>query len=183
MSQAKRPANDAFASNQLVKRAKSDANLDSTAVAISSGTGQNGALIRAVCAYLDLREDCAPAEHGMELTGAIGTARRCSSVTGHGIDRPFWGSLRGTIRPYRSLYCLRIYGSFHLSVGPRSMSLIHANEPQCSGEALAHAIITVFSVGTSRLCWIFTGRGTRKYCFLHRRICTLRVGTLRLARG
>jgi hypothetical protein len=54
MSQAKRPANDAFGSNQLVKRAKSDANLDSTAVAISSGTGQNGALIRAVCAILRL---------------------------------------------------------------------------------------------------------------------------------
>jgi len=49
MSQSKRPANDAFGSNQLVKRAKSDANLDSTAVAISSGTGQNGALIQAVC--------------------------------------------------------------------------------------------------------------------------------------
>ena len=49
MSQSKRPANDAFGSNQLVKRAKSDANLDSTAVAISSGTGQNGALIQVVC--------------------------------------------------------------------------------------------------------------------------------------
>ena len=53
MSQSKRPANDAFGSNQLVKRAKSDANLDSTAIAISSGTGQNGALVQAVCLAQD----------------------------------------------------------------------------------------------------------------------------------
>ncbi|KAI8933707.1 hypothetical protein NX059_009424 [Plenodomus lindquistii] len=48
MSREKRPATDAFGTSQLVKRAKSDANLGgSTAVAISNGTGQNGALIQA----------------------------------------------------------------------------------------------------------------------------------------
>ncbi|KAJ8105228.1 hypothetical protein OPT61_g10305 [Boeremia exigua] len=44
MSQSKRPANDAFGSSQLVKRAKSDAAPDSTAVA---RTAHNGALIQA----------------------------------------------------------------------------------------------------------------------------------------
>jgi len=49
MSREKRPAADTFGTSQLVKRAKSDANLGgSTAVALSSSTGQNGALIQAV---------------------------------------------------------------------------------------------------------------------------------------
>lgn len=50
MSGEKRPAHDTFGTSQLVKRAKSDANLGSTAVAVVNGAGQNGALIQAVCA-------------------------------------------------------------------------------------------------------------------------------------
>lgn len=47
MSREKRPANDAFGSSQLVKRAKPDAT-DSTALTVANGTAQNGALIQAV---------------------------------------------------------------------------------------------------------------------------------------
>jgi len=55
MSAEKRPAADSFGSSQLVKRARSDANLnDGSAVAIASGTGKNGALIHAVCLSLYL---------------------------------------------------------------------------------------------------------------------------------
>ena len=50
MSAEKRPAADAFGSTQLVKRAKSDANVNgSSAVTVVNGTAQNGALIQAVC--------------------------------------------------------------------------------------------------------------------------------------
>ena len=52
MSREKRPAADAFGSSQLVKRAKSDANLgESNAVAVVNGTAQNGALIQGVCLF------------------------------------------------------------------------------------------------------------------------------------
>lgn len=55
MSGPKRPATDAFGSSQLVKRAKSDANLGgSSAVAVVNGSGQNGALIQSVCRNLAL---------------------------------------------------------------------------------------------------------------------------------
>lgn len=144
MSQSKRPANDAFGSNQLVKRAKSDANLDSTAVAISSGTGQNGALIRAVCLLPGPWKSCASAERRSGLTGAIGTARRCSSVASHGIDRAFWGGLCSTIRSYRPVHCLRLNGSFHSSVCQRNGSTTCTNTTQCFGEVLAHAKTTAF---------------------------------------
>lgn len=51
MSREKRPANNAFGSSQLVKRAKADANLgDSSAVTVVNG-GQNGALIQSVCMH------------------------------------------------------------------------------------------------------------------------------------
>lgn len=47
MSREKRPAADAFGTSQLVKRAKSDANLGgSNAVAVVNGPAQNGALIQ-----------------------------------------------------------------------------------------------------------------------------------------
>jgi hypothetical protein len=60
MSAGKRPAHDAFGSSQLVKRSKADANLGSSAVAVVNGSGQNGALIQAVCGY-------ACSVHGMYL--------------------------------------------------------------------------------------------------------------------
>jgi hypothetical protein len=50
MSTAKRPAHNVFGSSQLVKRSKPDANAGSnSAVAVVNGSGQNGALIQAVC--------------------------------------------------------------------------------------------------------------------------------------
>ena len=49
MSGEKRPAADSFGSTQLVKRAKSDANLPNTAVAVLNGTAANGALVQVVC--------------------------------------------------------------------------------------------------------------------------------------
>jgi len=49
MSGEKRPAADSFGSTQLVKRAKSDANLNgSSAIAVVNGSAQNGALVQAV---------------------------------------------------------------------------------------------------------------------------------------
>ncbi|KAF2115087.1 cell cycle control protein-like protein cwf17 [Lophiotrema nucula] len=66
MSAEKRPASNSFGSSQLVKRAKSDANLGSNAVAVVNGAGQNGALIQAVPRTSLLQ---APV---MELTGHSG---------------------------------------------------------------------------------------------------------------
>lgn len=52
MSREKRPAADAFGTSQLVKRAKSDANLGgSNAVAVVNQSSQNGALIQSVCLH------------------------------------------------------------------------------------------------------------------------------------
>lgn len=48
MSGEKRPAANSFGSTQLVKRAKSDTNAGSTAVAVVNGNAANGALIQAV---------------------------------------------------------------------------------------------------------------------------------------
>jgi hypothetical protein len=74
MSREKRPANDAFGSSQLVKRAKPDAT-DSTALTVANGTAQNGALIQTVRhtphALLPLPIAVAAS---MALTGVIGTA-------------------------------------------------------------------------------------------------------------
>ncbi|KAF2735721.1 cell cycle control protein-like protein cwf17 [Polyplosphaeria fusca] len=44
----KRPASDSFGTTQLVKRAKSDANIGNSEVAVVNGSAQNGALIQAV---------------------------------------------------------------------------------------------------------------------------------------
>jgi len=50
MSAEKRPASDSFGSSQLVKRQRSDGNLNGgTSVAVVNGAAQNGALIQAVC--------------------------------------------------------------------------------------------------------------------------------------
>ena len=57
MSGEKRPAADSFGSSQLVKRAKSDANLNgNTAVTVVNGSAQDGALIQAVCYALKIRK-------------------------------------------------------------------------------------------------------------------------------
>ncbi|KAF2100862.1 putative U5 snRNP complex subunit [Rhizodiscina lignyota] len=48
MSAEKRPAADSFGTNQLVKRQKSDANINSNSVAVVNGSAQNGALIQSV---------------------------------------------------------------------------------------------------------------------------------------
>jgi Prp8 binding protein len=67
MSGEKRPAANSFGTSQLVKRAKSDANINgSSAVAISNGTGKNGALIQAVPRTGVLQSPV------MELTGHTG---------------------------------------------------------------------------------------------------------------
>ncbi|KAF1955377.1 WD40 repeat-like protein [Byssothecium circinans] len=67
MSGEKRPAADSFGSTQLVKRAKSDANLNgSSALTVANGTGQNGALIQAVPRGGSLQSPV------MELTGHSG---------------------------------------------------------------------------------------------------------------
>ncbi|KAJ4366360.1 hypothetical protein N0V83_007996 [Neocucurbitaria cava] len=64
MSGEKRPAADSFGSSQLVKRAKSDANLGgSSAVAVANGAAQNGALIQAISRTGALQNPV------MELTG------------------------------------------------------------------------------------------------------------------
>jgi hypothetical protein len=55
MSGEKRPPPNSFGSAQLVKRAKSDADMGaSSAVSVVNRDGQSGALIRAVCLSLDL---------------------------------------------------------------------------------------------------------------------------------
>ncbi|KAF1973642.1 WD40 repeat-like protein [Bimuria novae-zelandiae CBS 107.79] len=67
MSGEKRPAADSFGSAQLVKRAKSDANLNGNpAVAVVNSPGQNGALIQAVPRGGTLQSPV------MELTGHSG---------------------------------------------------------------------------------------------------------------
>ncbi|KAF2268305.1 WD repeat-containing protein [Lojkania enalia] len=66
MSGEKRPAAESFGSTQLVKRAKSDANLGSSAVAVANGSIQNGALIQAVPRTSSLQSPV------MELTGHSG---------------------------------------------------------------------------------------------------------------
>lgn len=48
MSAEKRPAHESLGSVQLVKRQRSDSNLNRSAVTISSGTGKNEALIQSV---------------------------------------------------------------------------------------------------------------------------------------
>ncbi|KAF2868588.1 WD40-repeat-containing domain protein [Massariosphaeria phaeospora] len=64
MSGGKRPAADSFGSSQLVKRAKSDANIGgSSAIAVVNGTAKNGALIQAVQRTSSLQSPT------MELTG------------------------------------------------------------------------------------------------------------------
>ena len=57
MSREKRPATNTFGTSQLVKRAKADANLGSSAVAVVNGIGQNGALIQTVCVPSYLHEE------------------------------------------------------------------------------------------------------------------------------
>ena len=47
MSSEKRPARSSFSSGALVKRQKSDTNMDTT-VAVSGSTAKNGALIQSV---------------------------------------------------------------------------------------------------------------------------------------
>ncbi|KAF2180339.1 WD40 repeat-like protein [Zopfia rhizophila CBS 207.26] len=67
MSAEKRPAGDSFGSAQLVKRAKSDANLGGgSAVAAVNGSAQNGALIQAIPRTSALQSPV------MELTGHNG---------------------------------------------------------------------------------------------------------------
>ncbi|OAL70935.1 hypothetical protein A7D00_4597 [Trichophyton violaceum] len=66
MSAEKRPAHESLGSVQLVKRQRSDSNLNRSAVAISSGTGKNEALIQSVPRTSGL---AAPI---MELTGHTG---------------------------------------------------------------------------------------------------------------
>ncbi|EFW13978.1 U5 snRNP complex subunit [Coccidioides posadasii str. Silveira] len=67
MSAEKRPAQDSFGSTQLVKRQRSDADLgNNNALAVSSSTSQNGALMKAIPRTSGLE---API---MELTGHTG---------------------------------------------------------------------------------------------------------------
>ncbi|EEQ33244.1 wd-repeat protein [Microsporum canis CBS 113480] len=66
MSAEKRPAHDSLGSVQLIKRQRSDSNLNRSAVAISSSTGKNGTLIQSVPRTSGL---AAPI---MELTGHSG---------------------------------------------------------------------------------------------------------------
>jgi hypothetical protein len=81
MSGEKRPAANSFGSAQLVKRAKSDANVKgSSAVAVVNGSAQNGALIQAVC-YQSV--------HRLLYANILwsGPPDKLSAVTSHGIDR------------------------------------------------------------------------------------------------
>jgi hypothetical protein len=73
MSREKRPANDAFGSSQLVKRARPDAT-DSTALTVANGTAQNGALIQTVHHTAHSLLPLSIGTTSMALTGAIGTA-------------------------------------------------------------------------------------------------------------
>ncbi|KAF1808210.1 WD repeat-containing protein [Eremomyces bilateralis CBS 781.70] len=72
MSSEKRSAPDNFSSHQLVKRQRSDANLNSSnAIAVVNGTAQNGALIQSVPRTSGLQ---APV---MELSGHSGEVYAC----------------------------------------------------------------------------------------------------------
>ena len=116
MSREKRAASDSFGTSQLVKRAKSDANLNgSSAVAVASGTGKKGALIQAVCPPPS-EPDGARLLKIMILTGVTGPARRRAPVPSHGVDRAFWRDLCSAFRSHRPIHCFRVYGSLHMSV-------------------------------------------------------------------
>ena len=89
MSREKRPANDAFGSSQLVKRAKPDAT-DSTALTVANGTAQNGALIQTVRYTAHSLLPLSIGTASMALMGVIGAANQCAAVARHGADGPFW---------------------------------------------------------------------------------------------
>lgn len=63
MSKEKRAASNSFSSSQLVKKQKSDGNLNGRAVAVTNGGAKNGALIKSVC-LSDYTSSCC---HSMEL--------------------------------------------------------------------------------------------------------------------
>lgn len=180
MSREKRPAADTFGTSQLVKRAKSDANLGgSTAVALSSSTGQNGALIQAV----RLHGESVQREWVLEAQCADRHTRdhavRCS--------RPSWSSvvilakslLHGSIRQDSTLPLAQW---IDLYVSPPSAPSSDArSHEQYSGRARAPARTTVCSQDISKRFWIYTGRATPKFSSLLLQTCTSRAGTWRLA--
>ena len=49
MASEKRAASNSFGSAQMVKRQKSDTNLNGSAVTVVNGSARDGALIKAVC--------------------------------------------------------------------------------------------------------------------------------------
>jgi Prp8 binding protein len=49
MSAEKRAASGSFSSSQMVKRQKSDANLNGSALTVVNGSARDGAIIKAVC--------------------------------------------------------------------------------------------------------------------------------------
>jgi hypothetical protein len=113
MSREKRPAKDAFGSSQLVKRSKADANLGaSSAVAVSNGTGKNGALIQAVSHPRTVLET-AIAESKV-LIGDLGLGQQCAAVARHGAHRPYGGGFRSAVRSDRPAHRLRLHGSLNM---------------------------------------------------------------------
>lgn len=112
MSGEKRPAAESFGTTQLVKRAKSDANLNNdSAVAVVSGPGQNGALIQAVRVPRDHWE--AQLLKVLRLTGTLGCARRLAAVACHGAGRTQRRGVCRSIRPNRPVHCVWLHGPLH----------------------------------------------------------------------
>lgn len=115
MSREKRPANEAFGTSQLVKRTKSDANLGgSSAVAVVSGSGANGALIQAVCYQQGpFFGTSSNAEGCGALTGAVGFALERTAIASYGVDGPLWGGICSTIRPDWTIHSIWLHGSLY----------------------------------------------------------------------
>lgn len=105
MSAEKRPAADSFGTNQLVKRQRSDANINGSSVAVVNESAQNGAIIQSVRAILLLHEEhfirtygakehgirlCGSNEHGtvwLMMVGGTGTQDERATGSCYGVDR------------------------------------------------------------------------------------------------
>jgi hypothetical protein len=69
MSSEKRAASNSFGSAQMVKRQKSDTNLNGSAVAVVNGSARDGALIKAVCS--PLMQVCSTIYGALNMHGRI----------------------------------------------------------------------------------------------------------------
>jgi hypothetical protein len=90
----KRAASSGFGSAQLVKRQKSDANLNGKSIAVVNGSASSGALIQSVCHSvpnsLVVRRSAKVDTHEGErwlMVEWIGTSYEWLECPSHGIDR------------------------------------------------------------------------------------------------